>query len=167
MKAAPKGPAGRAAKTGQRAKTGAASIVDRQVPVPGRRTPTAFNGDTLEIIAKMRGGTPARKVPGIASNLGLSQDRLFDLLRLPKSTMKGRISADGRLSALEQDRVYRAEKVLARALQVLEDDNAAKAWLSRANRSLGGELPLALLDTEVGYELVLDTLGRIEYGVVS
>jgi putative toxin-antitoxin system antitoxin component (TIGR02293 family) len=127
----------------------------------------AFRGDTIEMISKMRSGTPARTVPGIAANLGISQDKLFELLRLPKSTVKGRISSDGKLSATEQDRVYRAEKVFARAVQVLEDEAAAKAWLSRANRSLGGELPLALLDTEVGYELVLDTLGRIEYGVVS
>jgi len=119
------------------------------------------------VILKMRSGTPARTVPGIASNLGVSQDKLFELLRLPKSTMKGRISSDGMLSATEQDRVYRAEKVLARALDVLEDKDAAKAWVNRSNRSLGGEVPLALLDTEVGYELVLDTLGRIEYGVMS
>lgn len=132
-----------------------------------RPSPAAFKGDIYEVISKMRSGTPARSVPGIAFNLGLSQDRLFDLLRLPKSTMKGRISADGKLSAIEQDRVYRAERVLARAVQVLEDEEAARAWLSRPNRSLGGEVPLALLDTEVGYELVLDTLGRIEYGVVS
>lgn len=97
----------------------------------------------------------------------LSQDRLFELLRLPKSTMKARISNDGVLSATEQDRMYRAERVLARAVEVLEDDDAARSWVNRANRSLGGEMPLSLLDTEVGYELVLNTLGQIEYGVVS
>lgn len=128
---------------------------------------SAFGGDTTDVIARMRTGTPARAVPGIAVRFGISQDRLLDLLRLPKSTVKGRISTDGKLSGTEQDRVYRAERVLERALQVLEDEEAAKAWLTRTNRSLGGEVPLALLDTEVGYELVLDTLGRIEYGVVS
>lgn len=126
-----------------------------------------FKGDTFTIIKTMRTGTPASEVPGIASNLGISQERLFELLRLPKSTMKGRISNDGILSATEQDRVYRAEKILARAVEVLEDDDAAKAWINRENRSLGGDVPLSLLDTEAGYELVLDTLGRIEYGVVS
>ena len=91
----------------------------------------------------------------------------MDLLRLPKSTVKGRISADGLLSATEQDRVYRAENILSCAMRVLEDEDAARAWVSRPNRSLGGEVPLALLDTEAGYELVMDTLGRIEYGIVS
>jgi putative toxin-antitoxin system antitoxin component (TIGR02293 family) len=129
--------------------------------------PLAFAGDTVDVIARMRSGTPARTIPRIASTLGISQDKLFELLDLPKSTVKGRISANGMLSPTEQDRVYRVEKVLARAVQVLEDEDAARTWLKRENRSLGGEIPLALLDTEPGYELVLDTLRQIEYGVVS
>lgn len=168
MKAAPKKQMARAAVTGQLlAATPAKSNRQTTVAVRIPRAARAFEGDAFKIITIMRRGTPARTVPGIASNLGVSQDRLFELLRLPKSTVKGRISADGKLSATEQDRVYRAEKVLSRALEVLEDEDAAKGWLNQANRSLGGEIPLALLDTEVGYELVLDTLGRIEYGVVS
>jgi putative toxin-antitoxin system antitoxin component (TIGR02293 family) len=92
---------------------------------------------------------------------------LFDYLHLPNTAVKRRVSTDGKLSPLEQDRVYRTEKVLARTVQVFEDLGAARAWLMRENRSLGGEPPLALLDTHLGYELVMDTLGRIEHGVVS
>jgi putative toxin-antitoxin system antitoxin component (TIGR02293 family) len=57
--------------------------------------------------------------------------------------------------------------LLARTLAALEDEASAKAWLMQENRSLGGEAPLALLDTQVGYELVLDILGRIEYGIAA
>lgn len=129
--------------------------------------PAVFEGSTGEIVRQMREGTSARAVPAVAANLGVSQERLFELLRLPKSTVKGRISKDEALSAIEQDRLYRAEQVLKRAIEVLEDHRSARAWLAQANRSLGWEVPLALLDTEAGYELVLDTLGRIEYGVIS
>jgi len=127
----------------------------------------AFRGDASELIRKMRAGTPARVIPEMAVRLGLSQDRLFDSLKLPKSTMKARISEDALLSPAEQDRIYRAEKVWSRALGVLEDEPSARRWITQENRSLGGEAPLSLLDTEAGYELVLDTLGRIEYGIVS
>lgn len=127
----------------------------------------AFRGDASELIRKMRAGTPARIIPDMAARLGLSQDRLFDTLKLPKSTMKARISDDALLSPAEQDRIYRAEKVWARALGVLEDEQSAQRWITQENRSLGGEAPLSLLDTEAGYELVLDTLGRIAYGIVS
>ena len=127
----------------------------------------AFQGNASELIKKMRAGTPARVIPDMAARLGLSQDRLFDTLKLPKSTMKARISEDALLSPAEQDRIYRAEKVWTRALGVLEDEPSAQRWITQENRSLGGEAPLSLLDTEAGYELVLDTLGRIEYGIVS
>lgn len=126
-----------------------------------------FGGEVSDLIRTMRAGTPAAIVPGMATRLGITQDHLFRLLRLPHSTMKARISTNDNLSASEQDRLYRAEKVLARTLAVLEDDASAKAWLVQENRSLGGEAPLSLLDTEAGYELVLVTLGRIEYGIVA
>lgn len=127
----------------------------------------SFHGDTSEMIKAMRAGTPASVIPDLANRFGISQDGLFDILRLPRSTMKGRISKNELLSSSEQDRMYRADRVWSRAVEVLEDESSARAWITRSNRSLGGEAPLSLLDTEVGYELVLDTLGRIEYGVVS
>lgn len=136
-------------------------------PASTHGAPSAFTGDTAEIIKTMRRGTPARYIADLAQRFGISQDRLFETLRLPKSTLKGRIGKNELLSPSEQDRVYRADKVWTRALEVLEDEPAARLWINRDNRSLGGEAPLSLLDTEAGYELVLDTLGRIEYGVVS
>lgn len=127
----------------------------------------AFAGDPADIIRNMRSGTFADIIPGLAARLGITQDGLFRQLRLPHSTMKARISKNDTLSASEQDRLYRTEKVLALTLAVLEDEASAQAWLVQDNRSLGGEAPLSLLDTEAGYELVLDTLGRIAYGVVA
>ncbi|WP_254504080.1 type II RES/Xre toxin-antitoxin system antitoxin [Duganella vulcania] len=140
-----------------------AALEDPHLKRPNR----TFHGDSATVIEDMRHGVPASVIPAMASRLGLSQDGLFEVLRLPRSTMKGRISRNETLSASEQDRLYRADCAWSRALQVLEDEDAARAWLRRPNRSLGGEAPLSLLDTEAGYELVLDILGRIEYGVVS
>lgn len=67
----------------------------------------------------------------------------------------------------EQQLADRAEKVWTRAMEVLEDEAAAKVWISQPHRSLGGKAPLFLLRTESGCELVLDTLGMIEHGVPS
>ncbi|MBV6324737.1 hypothetical protein [Duganella violaceipulchra] len=59
------------------------------------------------------------------------------------STMKSRISNSLTLSASEQDRIYRANRVCLRALEVLEDEDAARAWIRRSNRTLGR--PTALI----------------------
>ncbi|TAN52387.1 MAG: DUF2384 domain-containing protein [Methylococcaceae bacterium] len=142
----------------------------RQALPDGWRTAAdiaAFKGSVTVVIDAMRHGVSAAIVPGVAQRFGLSQDKLFEILRLPKSTMKARIGSNALLSPVEQDRIYRADRVWDRAVAVLEDEDAARCWVTRENRSLGGVTPLSLLDTEAGYELVLDTLGRIAHGVIA
>jgi len=54
-----------------------------------------------------------------------------------------------------------------RGEDVFEDLDAAVDWLKSPNASLGGRTPLSLLDTDIGAESVIDTLGRIEHGVFA
>ena len=132
------------------------------------KSPVSFlDKSASDLIAKTRQGMPADVVIDMARILGMTQDKFFDSVGLPKSTMKDRLSKKTPLSKAESDRMYRVDRVRKRAVAVLEDQQAANQWMQRNNRSLGGETPLALLDTEAGYELVIDTLGRIEYGVVA
>lgn len=148
------------------------SILGEQVGSRAMRVKTLaparlLSGDTSEVIKGMRTGMPASLISDLAERFGISRDGLCESLRLSRTAMKNRISKNALLSGPELDRLYRAHRVWSRAVEVLEDSGLAGAWISRTNRSLGGEAPLALLDTEVGYELVLDTLARIEHGIVS
>jgi putative toxin-antitoxin system antitoxin component (TIGR02293 family) len=58
-------------------------------------------------------------------------------------------------------------RVVERAETVFEDADGALSWLLSPNASLAGVTPLSLLDTEIGADSVLDTLGRIEHGVFA
>jgi putative toxin-antitoxin system antitoxin component (TIGR02293 family) len=40
-------------------------------------------------------------------------------------------------------------------------------WMKTPNYTLNGETPLSLLDTSIGFDLVFQAIGRIEYGVFS
>ncbi|MDQ1923699.1 type II RES/Xre toxin-antitoxin system antitoxin [Massilia pseudoviolaceinigra] len=141
--------------------------INEETSSPADAAKTLFAGDTSATINEMRSGTPASVIPELANRFGITQDSLFDQLRLPRNTLQERIVKNALLSSTEQDRVYRADRVWKRTLDVLEDDDSARRWITRNNRALGGESPLSLLDTEVGHELVMDTLGRIEHGVVA
>jgi putative toxin-antitoxin system antitoxin component (TIGR02293 family) len=55
-------------------------------------------------------------------------------------------------------------RILQRCVEVFEDLEKAKRWLKSPNYALGNQIPLNLLDTTEGIELVRDTLTRIEYG---
>ena len=51
-------------------------------------------------------------------------------------------------------------------MAVFGTEDKASTWLRRPNRALNNELPIRLLDTDVGTRQVEDILGRIEHGVV-
>jgi uncharacterized protein (DUF2384 family) len=48
---------------------------------------------------------------------------------------------------------------------VFEGLDPSLDWLKSPNATWFGATPLSLLDTDIGAETVLDTLGRIEHGV--
>jgi putative toxin-antitoxin system antitoxin component (TIGR02293 family) len=126
-----------------------------------------FNIPAGLMIAQTRAGFSPKVAVDIAKTLDMSQDKFFMAIGLAKSTIKNRIAQNYPLSPTEGDRMYRVTRVFQRAVEVLEERDAAKEWLQRKNRSLGTVTPLSLLDTEAGYELVLDTLGRIEQGIAA
>lgn len=122
-------------------------------------------GDPARLIKETRHGIPAKRVIDLTEALGVNRTYLYDSTRLGRSTIEGKITKGEELSPRDSDVILRVTKVLARAVEVLEDEEAARSWMTRSIRTLGGVTPLSLLDTETGYELVLDTLGRIEQGV--
>lgn len=61
----------------------------------------------------------------------------------------------------------RLGRITALAVDVLGDAERAAHWLQRPNRALGGTIPLALLDTDLGAQQVEYLLGRIGHGIFS
>lgn len=63
--------------------------------------------------------------------------------------------------------MVRLARVIERAEVVFGGLEMAVDWLKSQNIALSGLTPLSLMDTDVGSESVLDTLGRIEHGVFA
>lgn len=55
--------------------------------------------------------------------------------------------------------------MIVRAEQAIGNADKAHRWLMKPNMSLGGNVPLMLLDSDSGASAVEQVLGRIEYGV--
>lgn len=115
----------------------------------------------------VRKGLPATYVAEMSDALAMPRAKFLESLQLSRSTMEGRIKNNTPLTPAEGDAVLRAAKALTKAEEVFEDRAAASAWLKREIRSLGGVAPVSLMDTDSGFELVMNTLGRIEHGVVA
>lgn len=118
-----------------------------------------------DFISILRKGLTLRSFKSTLRQLSLSEEEAVSLLGLPKRTWARRKAQGERLKLPESERVFRLARVAAMALDVLGSGEAARAWLLRESRSLGGERPIGLLDTDIGAEQVIDELRRIEHGV--
>jgi putative toxin-antitoxin system antitoxin component (TIGR02293 family) len=120
----------------------------------------------LDWVTLVRQGLPTSVVDEVTKAIHLTQAELSAALGIPERTLIRR-KKEGVLSPEESTKLLRLARVVQRAVEVFEDPEPAIDWLKTANRSLGGFSPLALLDTDIGTESVLDTLGRIEHGVFA
>jgi putative toxin-antitoxin system antitoxin component (TIGR02293 family) len=132
----------------------------------GRRVLRAQPQSALDWIEVIRKGIPAAAVPSLLQALQLSQSDLARAIGVPERTLARR-KREGVLSSEESAKLLRLARVVGRANEVFEEPQAALRWLKSANSALSGATPLSLLDTDIGAENVLDTLGRIEHGVFA
>ena len=91
----------------------------------------------------------------------------IESLGLTKRPIARRLHAHKPLSAEESERMVRLARVFAEAKHVLGEEAKARRWLQKPSRALGGEIPLHLLDTDIGASAVFEELGRIEHGVFA
>ena len=63
--------------------------------------------------------------------------------------------------------MLRFARLMGKAVEVMEGEDAARRWLSSPQVGLGGAVPMDYAGTEVGAREIEDLLGRIEYGVYS
>ena len=121
---------------------------------------------SLDWVGMIREGIPAAAIESILSVVRLSQSELAQALGIPERTLARR-KREGVLNSEESSKLLRLARVVSRAREVFDDPAAAIHWLKSPNAALRGDAPLSLLDTDIGAENVLDTLGRIEHGVFA
>lgn len=114
----------------------------------------------------IREGFPQGVIDEIMDAADLSIKELATCLDLAPRSLQRRRRV-GRLKQYESDRIYRLARIVALAKSSLGGRDTAIRWLKRANRALGGQAPLAIIDTELGARIVENILGRIAFGGVS
>src|SRR4030067_839736 len=103
----------------------------------GRRVLQVKPRSPLDWVAIIRHGIPAAAFESLLQVIRISQVDLAAALGIPERTLARR-KREGRVD-----------------------------WLKSPNAALKRITPLSLLDTDIGAETVMDTLGRIEHGVFA
>lgn len=137
-----------------------------QILLGGRGVLRVAPQSALDWIEMIRRGIPADAVESVLKATRVSRSELAQVLGIPERTLARR-KREGVLNSAESAKLLRLARVVGRAIEVFEDCEPALHWLKAPNAALAGRTPLSLLDTDIGAESVLDTLGRIEHGVFA
>ena len=114
----------------------------------------------------VKAGLPYASFEALIDKLGLAREEAAAALHLPQRTIARR-KKEKKLQADESDRLLRLARVSAQAVATLGNEEKAVRWLRRPNRALGNQVPLNLVDSDLGTRQVEEVLGRIEHGNIS
>jgi putative toxin-antitoxin system antitoxin component (TIGR02293 family) len=123
--------------------------------------------DAPALLRSVKKGFQYRTFEHLVRNTALSSEIVTALIDIPRRTLTRRKRA-GRFLPDESDRLLRASRLVARAIELFDGDrDAATEWLTTAQPALGGARPAALASTDVGAREVETLIGRLEHGVFS
>jgi putative toxin-antitoxin system antitoxin component (TIGR02293 family) len=128
----------------------------------GRRPRSALDWQAL-ILA----GIPVGSADALRSEIAMADKPFAALIGISEKTLSRARAGRARLDPVVSDRVYRLARIVALAIEVLEDEERALGWLKRSQLGLDGRTPLSLLATDAGRDEVEKLLLRIEHGVYA
>ena len=150
------------------------------------RAPAATNGWTALLrlsegapadrIALVRSGVRAEDVPALIEALNLPAPSVLEALQIARTSLARRIAQRSVLAPDESERVVGLVTLIGQVSRMLQDSGVPEskavsqgatwlgAWMAAPNNALGGERPLAYLDTAEGRGLVSRVLGAMEAG---
>jgi len=132
--------------------------------VGGFRAFLSSGAAAAEKIEVIRQGVRARIVDDMVDYLDVPKSVIFGVLQTPESTAHKLIKDNRMLDSAASERVVRVADITRMAEETFGGREAAARWLKTPNLSLRREMPLSLLDTELGAGEVRRVLSAIDYG---
>lgn len=118
----------------------------------------------LDWIEALEKGFPHQTVDAAVGTALLSREEAETLV-IPRRTLSHRRQKGQRLSLEESDRLLRIARVTVQAEEAFGSAEKAHRWLRKPNRPLRGAVPLELLKSGTGAEIVQEELIRIQHGI--
>ena len=111
-------------------------------------------------------GVSKSAVSRLAKHLSIGLPEMAPLLSVNLRTIQ-RYSAERVFSRAVSERILRIALVVSRGEEIFGNSEQFKAWLKEPNMALKEKTPLELMASDFGIDMILEELGRIEYGIIS
>lgn len=128
----------------------------------------ALAGDELERVHTgiVEGDIPSNVLRVFRTATGFTIDEMASVIGVSPRTVGRKERTSVPLTTAEADRAVRLTRVMHSAVDSIGDLAKAVRWMRKPNAALRGQVPLRLIESEPGTQLVLAALDRIAYGGV-
>ena len=111
-------------------------------------------------------GLPKMALINLAKSINMSIISLSRILNVTERTLQRKKDLD-LLNESVSEQIIQIAEVYSRGEEVFNNIDNFQIWLDTPSTALGKKKPFELLSSRYGAQMVLDELGRIEYGVFS
>ena len=111
-------------------------------------------------------GLPKMALVNLAKSINMSILSLSQILNVTERTLQRKKDLD-LLNESVSEQIIQIAEVYSRGEDVFNDIDNFQIWLDTPSTALGKRKPFELMSSHYGAQMVLDELGRIEYGVFS
>ena len=121
----------------------------------------------LSIIDSINKGISFASFERIIKKYSFTLQNWADFLHISNKTLSRYQKESKTFDALQSERILQIEILYSKGEVVFGDRENFTKWLETNNLALGDILPLDLLKTSFGIQLLIDELIRIEHGVLA
>lgn len=124
------------------------------------------NATDFDLLGLARKGISKKSLLALAKQISFTIEEIATVLHISERTLQ-RYTPSTLVKTDHADRAIALARLYERGAAVLGSSKTFDIWMRSPNHALNNEIPLSLLDTSIGFDLILQILGRIEYGVFS
>jgi putative toxin-antitoxin system antitoxin component (TIGR02293 family) len=137
---------------------------------------TAYTLEPLQMVDTIKAGMPARTLVNVAARMGISKERLFTTLGLPRATVDRKVRESKVLTPGESSRLLGIARLVGQVQTMVEQSgdpenfNAAQwvaNWLEEPMPALQGRRPAEFMDTAEGQAIVANLVQRAQSGAYA
>jgi len=123
--------------------------------------------DTVELLKLSRDGIKFKLFLEIVKSSPFNLKEWSKFLHLTERTIQRYKKESKTFETIHSERIIEIAKLQLKGKEIFGSKESFEQWMNSNIVALGGIKPSELLDSTFGIDLLMDELGRIEYGVLA
>ncbi len=120
----------------------------------------------METIEMSVQGVTKRSLISFMHYFKFSPDQVANMLPVTLRTIQ-RYTSNQKFNATVSEHIIQLVALMAKGVEVFGDQEKFMRWFNSPSKPLGGKAPTDLVCLKTGTQMVIDELGRIEYGIFA